>query len=104
MGANIDNINSTNATTIMVGPEAVLNSKELNKPSTTDATPPRIDKNTIGVGLLVKFLAKAGGIKSNPVINKTPIIFIEIAITPAKSKVKIIFDLSGFMPSAAAKS
>ena len=27
----------------MEGPEAVLNSKELNKPKSTDNTPPKID-------------------------------------------------------------
>ena len=104
LGTKIDKINNTNATTIMVGPEAELISREQNKPIITDKIPTIIDKITIARGLLLKFLAVAGGIRSNPVINKTPIIFIEIAITPAKSNVNIIFDLSGFIPSAAAKS
>ena len=104
LGANKDKKNSINATTIILGPDAVLNSKELNKPITTEEIPPKIDRKTICLGLLLRFLAIAGGIISKPVINRTPIIFIDIAITPAKSNVNIIFDLSGCMPSAAAKS
>ena len=104
LGANIDKMNRINATTIIVGPEAELNSKEQNKPIITDTIPKIIDKITIWRGLLLKFLAIAGGIRSNPVISKTPIILIEIAMTPAKSNVNIMFDLSGFIPSAAAKS
>ena len=38
-----ERINSTNATTIIDGPEAVLNSKELNRPKSTDNIPPTID-------------------------------------------------------------
>ena len=89
---------------MIVGPDAVLNSKEQNNPITTDKMPPIIENASICLGLLLIFLDIAGGIRSNPVISKTPIIFIEIAMTPAKSNVKIIFDLSGFMPSAAARS
>ena len=88
----------------MDGPDAVLNSSELNKPIITDNTPPTIDKIIICRGLLLKFLAIAAGIKSKPVINKTPTILIEIAITPAKRMVKIKLDISGFIPSAAARS
>ena len=103
-GARIDNINKINATTTTVGPEAVLISREVNKPITIDATPPKIENKTICFGLLLKFLAIAEGIISKPVISKTPIILIDIAITPANNNVKIKFDLSGFIFSAAAMS
>ena len=99
-----ERINNTNASTIIDGPEAVLNSKELNNPMITAAIPTKIEMMTIWIGLLLKLLAVAAGINSNPVINKAPIIFIEIAITPARSIVKIKLDTSGFIPSAAAKS
>ena len=89
---------------MIVGPDAVLNSKEQNNPITTDKMPPIIENTSICLGLLLTFLDIAGGIRSKPVISKTPIIFIEIAMTPAKSNVKIMFDLSGFIPSAAARS
>ena len=86
------------------GPEAVLSSNELNKPNITEIIPTKIDIMTIWNGLVLKLLAVAAGINSSPVINKAPIIFIEIAITPARSRVKIKLDRSGFIPSAAAKS
>ena len=50
------------------------------------------------------FLAIAAGIISIPVINSSPTIFIEIAIIAAIKIVNIAFILSGFMPSASAKS
>ena len=88
----------------MDGPEDVLNSKELSKPIITEAIPVKVDSITIWSGLLLRLLAVAAGIKSKPVINNAPIIFIEIAITPASSSVKIKLDTSGLIPSAAAKS
>ena len=87
LNEKIDKINKINATTKIVGPDAVFISSEQNNPIITDAIPPIIEKINICIGLLLRFLAIAGGIKSNPVISKTPIIFIEIAITPARSKV-----------------
>ena len=104
LGARIDNINKINATTITEGPEAVFISREVNKPIIIDATPPKIENKTICLGLLLKFLAIADGIISSPVISKTPIILIDMAITPANNKVNIKFDLSGFIFSAEAKS
>ena len=86
------------------GPEAVLSSNELNKPNITEIIPTKIDSITIWRGLLLRLLAVAAGIKSKPVINKAPIIFIERAMTPARSRVKIKLERSGFIPSAAAKS
>ena len=87
LNAKTDNINSINATTKIVGPDAVFISRELNNPIITDAIPPIIENINIWIGLLLRFLAIAGGINNNPVISKTPIILIEIAITPARSKV-----------------
>ena len=80
---NNESMNNIIETTIIVGPEGVLNSNEPNKPITTDITPPIIENITISFGLMLKFLDIAGGISSKPVISKTPIIFIEIAIIPA---------------------
>ena len=82
-------IKSINEATIILGPEGVFNSKEQNKPITTDKMPPMIEKNIIWIGLVLKFLDMAGGINSKPVINKTPIILIDIAIIPAKITVNI---------------
>ena len=82
-------IKSINEATIILGPEGVFNSKEQNKPITTDKMPPMIEKNIICIGLVLKFLDMAGGINSKPVINKTPIILIDIAIIPANITVKI---------------
>ena len=42
-----ERINNTNAATIIDGPEAVLNSKELNKPIITEAIPVKVDNITI---------------------------------------------------------
>ena len=75
--------------TIILGPDGVFSSKEQNKPITTDKMPPIIEKNIIWIGLVLKFLDMAGGINSKPVINKTPIILIDIAIIPANITVKI---------------
>ena len=76
--------------TIIDGPEEVFNSKEVNKPIVTDKMPINIAMNTICLGLLEIFLDAAAGIISNPVIKRVPIIFIDNAITPASSRVKII--------------
>ena len=80
---------SINEATIILGPDGVFNSKEQNKPITTDKMPQMIEKNIIWIGLVLKFLDIAGGINSKPVINKTPIILIDIAIIPANITVKI---------------
>ena len=89
---------------MIVGPEDVLSSNEVNKPAITDIIPTKVAKKTIWFGLLLIFLAVAAGIKSNPVINKAPIIFIERAITPANRRVNMKFETSGFIPSAADSS
>ena len=81
--------NSINEVTIILGPDGVFNSKEQNKPITTDNMPPIIEIIIIWIGLELKFLDMAGGINSKPVINKTPIILIDIAIIPANITVKI---------------
>ena len=86
------------------GPDGVLNSKDENNPIITDKSPPKIDRTTICLGLFEMFLAIAAGIISIPVINSSPTIFIEIAIIAAIKIVNIAFILSGFMPSASAKS
>ena len=40
-------IKSINEATIILGPDGVFNSKEQNKPITTDSIPPIIEKNII---------------------------------------------------------
>ena len=47
LGTNMEIINKIKAATIIVGPEAVLNSREPNSPSKTDIMPPIIDNTTI---------------------------------------------------------
>ena len=86
------------------GPEGVLNSKEENNPIKIDNNPPIVDKRAICIGLLDIFLARAAGIINIPVIKSSPTIFIEIAIIAAIKIVNIALYLSGFMPSALAKS
>ena len=86
------------------GPDGVLNSNDENNPIITDKSPLTIDRTTICWGLFEMFLAIAAGIISIPVINSSPTIYIEIAIIAAIKIVNIAFILSGFMPSASAKS
>ena len=86
------------------GPEAVFNSKEENKPISTDNNPPIIERITICLGLFERFLAIAAGIINIPVISNKPTILIEIAIIAANRTVKIAFAFSGLIPSACAKS
>ena len=74
---------------MMLGPEGVFNCKEQNKPIITDITPPIMEKIIICFGLLLKFLDIAGGINNKPVMSKTPIILIDIAIIPARRIVNI---------------
>ena len=97
-------MNKNKAAAIIEGPEAVLNSKEVNKPKTTDNKPPSIEYITILCGLEEIFLAIAAGIINIPVINNNPTIFIEIAIIAAIKIVNIALALSGFKPSASANS
>ena len=92
------------AITIIVGPEDVLSSSEVNKPVITDKIPVKIAIIIIWYGLLLIFLAVAAGIKSKPVINNAPIILIDKAITPANKSVNIKLEISGHIPSAADKS
>ena len=86
------------------GPEALFNSKEENKPISTDNNPPIMERMTICLGLFERFLAMAAGIINIPVISNRPTIFIEIAIIAANKTVNIAFALSGLIPSASAKS
>ena len=86
------------------GPEAVFNSKEENKPISTDNNPPIMERMTICFGLFERFLAMAAGIINIPVISNRPTIFIEIAIIAANKTVKIAFAFSGLIPSASARS
>ena len=97
-------MNRNKAAAIIEGPEAVLNSKEENNPIKIDNNPPIVDKNAICIGLFDIFLASAAGIISIPVIKRSPTIFIEIAIIAAIKIVNIALYLSGFIPSALAKS
>ena len=97
-------MNKNKAAAIIEGPEAVLNSKEVNKPKITDNKPPITENITIICGLEEIFLAIAAGIINIPVINNNPTIFIEIAMMPAIKIVNIAFALSGFKPSASASS
>ena len=99
-----DNINNTKAAMIIEGPDDVLNSNDENSPNNTDNNPPIIENNTIFCGLSDKFLAIAAGIINIPVINNSPTILIDIAITAAIRIVNIAFALSGFNPSASANS
>ena len=101
---NKEIINKNKAAAIIDGPEGVLNSKEENNPINTDNSPPRIEYTTIFLGVSDRFLAIAVGIINIPVINKSPTIFMEIAIIPAIKIVNIAFALSGFKPSASANS
>ena len=96
--------NNNKAAVIIDGPDAVLNSKEENNPIKIDNNPPIVDKTTICKGLLEIFLARAAGIISIPVIKRSPTILIEIAIIAAIKIVNIALYLSGFIPSALAKS
>ena len=97
-------IRHINAATKIVGPDGELNSRDKKRPITTDDTPAKTANKTICFGLFDKFLAIAAGIIRSPVIKRTPIILIEIAITPANNIVKIRFAKLGFIPSADAIS
>ena len=97
-------MNKNKAAAIIEGPEAVLNSKEVNKPKITDNKHPITENITIICGLEEIFLAIAAGIINIPVINNSPTIFIEIAMMPAIKIVNIALALSGFKPSASANS
>ena len=99
-----ERINNASDTTIIEGPEEVLSSKDVNNPRTTEAIPAKMAIIIICFGLLLRLRAMAAGIKSNPVIKRAPIIFIDNAITPANKSVKIKLEISGLIPSAAAKS
>ena len=99
-----DNINKIKEAIIIEGPDDVLNSNEEKSPNNTDNKPPIIENNTIFWGLSDMFLAIAAGIINIPVINNSPTILIDIAITAAIRIVNIAFALSGFNPSASANS
>ena len=99
-----ENINNIKEAIIIEGPDDVLNSNEEKSPNNTDNKPPIIENNTIFWGLSDMFLAIAAGIINIPVINNSPTILIDIAITAAIRIVNIAFALSGFNPSASANS
>ena len=54
-------MNKNKAAAIIEGPEAVLNSKEVNNPKITDNKPPIIENITIICGLEEIYLAIAAG-------------------------------------------
>jgi len=99
-----ESINKNKEAAIIDGPEAVLNSKDVNSPITTDNKPPITEKRIICFGLFEIFLAIAAGMISIPVINNNPTILIEIAIIAAIKIVNIALALSGSNPSASANS
>ncbi len=99
-----ERINNASDTTTIEGPEEVLSSKDVNNPRTTEAIPAKMAIIIICLGLLLRLRAMAAGIKSSPVINRAPIIFMDNAITAANKRVKIKLEISGLIPSAAAKS
>ena len=99
-----ESINRNKEAAIIDGPEAVLNSKDVNSPIITDSKPPITEKRTICCGLFEIFLAIAAGMISIPVINNNPTILIEIAIIAAIKIVNIALALSGYNPSASANS
>ena len=78
-----ERINKIRATTTIVGPEAVFISNEVYNPIKTESNPPITDNITICLGLLDRLRAIAVGIIKRPVMSKTPIILIEIAISAA---------------------
>ncbi len=92
------------AATTIVGPEGVSHVREPNNPPITDADPISPEITTICSGLLENRRAAAAGMISIAVMRSTPIISIDIAITHAIRKTKMILARSGFIPSAFAIS
>ena len=84
-----ERMNKNKEAAIIDGPEAVLNSKDVNSPIITDNKPPITEKRIICCGLFEIFLAIAAGMISIPVINNNPTILIEIAIIAAIKIVNI---------------
>ena len=82
----------------MLGPAGVSNSNDPKRPPKTEITPKADANIAICSGPFEKALAVAAGIKSSAVINKTPTIFIDIAITLAINTIKIAFARSGLNP------
>ena len=67
----------------IVGPVGEFQIIEDCKPRTTHVTPITEEMIAIWIGVEDKFLEAEAGIISNPVINKIPTIFIDIAMTLA---------------------
>ena len=100
----MDKIKKLSAATTILGPAGVSNSSDPESPSQTESTPIMMAINAICSGDFEKRLAAAAGIISKAVIKSTPTIFIETAITAAKSTVNTILAKSGLVPSAVANS
>ena len=91
------------ATTIL-GPAGVSNSIDASRPIQTAAQPIQVAIKAICSGEFEKALAVAAGMISKAVINKTPTIFIDTAITAAIRTMRIKLTRSGFSSSAIARS
>ena len=96
--------NSNNNAATMLGPAGVSHVRELFKPIITERIPIKTAKTAICSGDLEKHLAAAAGIINRAVINKTPTIFMEMAITDAISIINMTSARSGCRPSARAIS
>ena len=92
------------AATTMLGPAGVSHLSDPSRPSQTLAAPNIEAITAIISGFPENLLAVAAGIISKAVINKTPTIFIDIAITPAIKTMNKKLAKSGLNPSATAMS
>ena len=92
------------AATTMLGPAGVSHSSDPSRPSQTLPAPNTEAITAMTSGLPENRLAVAAGMISKAVINKTPTIFIEIAITPAINTMNTKLAKSGLKPSATAMS
>ena len=84
--------------TTMLGPAGVSNSIDASRPIHTAAQPIQVAIKAICSGEFEKALAVAAGMISKAVINKTPTIFIDTAITAAIRTMRIKLTRSGFHP------
>ena len=100
----MEKIKKLSAATTILGPAGVSNSSDPESPSQTENTPIMMAINAICSGDVENLLAAAAGIISKAVIRSTPTIFIETAITAARSTVNTILAKSGLVPSAVANS
>ena len=92
------------AATTILGPDGVSQVSELSSPAMTESTPMTEATISIWAGLVANRREAAAGIIKSEVINRTPTIFIEIAITAAISIMNISSVRLGSRPSASANS